>query len=259
MSRPEDDDKHPDDGDGSPGEIPPARGLLLDEPESEDGHRTPTKIARCSRAWGPTTAAACRSPTASCTASSRASEGMRSASDELKGQPAKSARVFAEIEDACHLARKFRELHLPAAGINRAELFENTKARKHITAYNLRATIVTISLANGRTSDGVADRTGQKSTGQIATYKRAARMVEEVDLGPLAALDQGTPELRSAREVRGEPSGRRRQRAPRRRNRPGKASQWTGGDLNPYALRRRNLNPLRMPISPPVPGDPSAN
>lgn len=28
--------------------------------------------------------------------------------------------------------------------------------------------------------------------------------------------------------------------------------KYTGGDLNPYALRRRNLNPLRMPISPPV-------
>ena len=26
----------------------------------------------------------------------------------------------------------------------------------------------------------------------------------------------------------------------------------TGGESNPYALRRRNLNPLRMPISPPV-------
>lgn len=26
----------------------------------------------------------------------------------------------------------------------------------------------------------------------------------------------------------------------------------TGGDLNPYVSRRRNLNPLRMPISPPV-------
>ena len=37
------------------------------------------------------------------------------------------------------------------------------------------------------------------------------------------------------------------------------STRWTGGDLNPYALRRRNLNPLRMPISPPVPGDSSAN
>jgi hypothetical protein len=26
----------------------------------------------------------------------------------------------------------------------------------------------------------------------------------------------------------------------------------TGGELNPYALRRRNLNPLRLPVSPPV-------
>lgn len=58
---------------------------------------------------------------------------------------------------------------------------------------------MTIALANGRTSDWVADRTGHKSTGQIATYKRAARMVEELDLGPLAPLNEAIPELRSAR------------------------------------------------------------
>lgn len=34
--------------------------------------------------------------------------------------------------------------------------------------------------------------------------------------------------------------------------------RWTGGDLNPYVLPRRNLNPLRLPIPPPVRGDRSA-
>jgi hypothetical protein len=33
--------------------------------------------------------------------------------------------------------------------------------------------LVTLSLANGKTFDWVADRTGHKSTGQIATYKQA--------------------------------------------------------------------------------------
>lgn len=46
---------------------------------------------------------------------------------KLQGKPAKTARVFAEIEDAGHLAKKLRELHLPAAGITRPELFENTR------------------------------------------------------------------------------------------------------------------------------------
>lgn len=155
---------------------------------------------------------------------------------KLQGKPAKSARVFAEIEDAGHLARKFRELHLPAAGITRPELFENTKARKHITAHNLRATFVTIALANGRTSDWVTDRTGHKSTGQIATYKRAARMVEELDLGPLAPLNEAIPELRSARVVQGKPSRRSRQRAPRRANRPSKANEVHGRGLEPLCL-----------------------
>ena len=46
-------------------------------------------------------------------------------------------------------------------------------------------------------------------------------------------------------------AGRREER---RSDSPAMSSQCTGGDLNPYALRRRNLNPLRMPISPPVRG-----
>ncbi len=155
---------------------------------------------------------------------------------ELRGKPAKTARVFSEIEDSGHLARKFRELHLPAAGIKRPELFENTKARKHITAHNLRATFVTIALANGRTSDWVADRTGHKSTGQIATYKRAARMVEELELGPLEPLNEAIPELRSARIVQGKPSGGRRQGTPRRANRSAKTREVHGRGLEPLRL-----------------------
>ncbi len=155
----------------------------------------------------------------------------------LQGKPAKTKRVFAGIVDkSFHLARKFREAHLPAAGIDRPELFENTKARKHITAHNLRATFVTISLANGRTSDWVADRTGHKSTGQIATYKRAARMVEELELGPLAPLDEAIPELRRRRVGGGSPSGGSRQRVPRRANRPIKTREVHGRGLEPPCL-----------------------
>ena len=60
---------------------------------------------------------------------------------------------------------------------------------------------MTIALANGRTSDWVADRTGHKSTGQIATYKRAARMVEELELGPLEPSNEAIPELLSRRKA----------------------------------------------------------
>ena len=162
----------------------------------------------------------------------------------LKGKPPKAAQVFTGIENPGHLALQLREFHLPAAGVTRPELFENTKARKHITAHNLRATFVTIALANGRTSDWVADRTGHKSTGQIATYKRAARMVEELDLGPLEPLDEAIPEFRSAREVQGGPPQGIRKSAARVRNPRGNKAEVDG----------RGLEPLRVATAEPKSG-----
>ena len=67
----------------------------------------------------------------------------------------------------------------PAHGRSDAsrELFERSAARQPIRLHDLRATFVTVSLANGKTEQWVSDRTGHKSSQMIATYTRQARHV----------------------------------------------------------------------------------
>ncbi len=85
---------------------------------------------------------------------------------------------------------------LTLAGVKREALFERTTARRPIRVHDLRATFVTVSLANGRTETWVADRTGHKSSAMINRYRRAARTWAELDHGPLSPLDECIPELR---------------------------------------------------------------
>ncbi len=106
--------------------------------------------------------------------------------------------VFAGIQNPGHLADSFRD-HLRLAGVDRPELFKSSKARRQIRLHDCRATFVTLALANGKTEGWVTDRTGHKSSGQIATYKRSARLVKELRLGPLTSLDRAIPELRKRR------------------------------------------------------------
>jgi integrase len=86
-------------------------------------------------------------------------------------------------------AIRFRK-HLELAGVDRAELFARSKARMPIRVHDLRATFITLSLANGKTETWVADRTGHRSSDQINGYRRGARTAEELGLGELAPLDQ---------------------------------------------------------------------
>ena len=59
----------------------------------------------------------------------------------------------------------------------------------------MRATFVTVSLANGKSETWVADRTGHRSSAMINRYRRHARTWAELGLGELAALDRALPEL----------------------------------------------------------------
>jgi integrase len=94
-----------------------------------------------------------------------------------------------------HLADDLRrDLH--DAGVKRPALFERSDVRRPIRVHDLRATFVTVSLANGRTETWVADRTGHRSSVMINRYRRAARTWAELALGPLAPLDEAIPELR---------------------------------------------------------------
>jgi integrase len=109
-----------------------------------------------------------------------------------------SAPIFTdeggEPIDLTHAAACFRS-DLRAAGITRPELFEASNARRQIRAHDMRATFITIALANGKTETWVADRTGHRSSNQINTYRRAARTAAELALGDLRALDEAIPEL----------------------------------------------------------------
>jgi hypothetical protein len=86
--------------------------------------------------------------------------------------------------------------HLRRAGIDRPELFESSDIRLQIRLHDLRATFITIKLANGRTETWISDRTGHKSSTQINNYHRAARTVAELGLGDFAPLDEAIPEFR---------------------------------------------------------------
>lgn len=92
------------------------------------------------------------------------------------------------------LAAQFRK-HLKVAGVDRPTLFERTASRQPIRAHDLRATMITVSLANGRTETWVQDRTGHTSSVMINRYRRAARSLAELDLGPLLPLDEAIPGL----------------------------------------------------------------
>jgi len=88
---------------------------------------------------------------------------------------------------------------LQRAGITRAELFERSASRQPLRLHDLRATFVTVSLANGRTEQWVTDRTGHKSSAMVALYARQARTWGELRLGALGPLDGLIPEVKGTR------------------------------------------------------------
>lgn len=96
-----------------------------------------------------------------------------------------------------HLADRYRA-HLRAAGITRAELFETSANRRHVTFHATRAAFVTVSLAAGESEWKVTDKTGHKDASQIAKYRRQARTAAELDLGAFEPMDKAIPELRAA-------------------------------------------------------------
>src|SRR5690606_8873528 len=94
------------------------------------------------------------------------------------GLVAPTARVIVGLRrgkgvDLEHGAIHFRD-HITLAGVTRPELFERSTSRQPIRLHDLRATFVTVSLANGRTDAWVTDRTGH-SLGQLEKYRRTAR------------------------------------------------------------------------------------
>ncbi len=99
------------------------------------------------------------------------------------------------------LAAQLRD-DLGTAKVKRPELNERNDTRMRLRAHDLRATFITLSLANGRTEAWVADRTGHKSSEMINRYRRPARTLTEMKVGELLAMDTLIPELHSVGKVR---------------------------------------------------------
>jgi integrase len=85
--------------------------------------------------------------------------------------------------------------HLAAAGVDRRELHHDAKNRRKLRVHDLRATFVTLGLANGKTETWVADRTGHASSQVINRDRRQARAANELGLGELLALHLAIDEL----------------------------------------------------------------
>ncbi len=111
------------------------------------------------------------------------------------------ARIFVGVDGPLQgdmLAETFRD-HLGDAKVTRKELFQRTENRRPIRIHDLRATFVTLSLAQGKSETWVADRTGHRSSQMINRYRRAARTAAELGVKALRPLDSAIPELRAPR------------------------------------------------------------
>ncbi len=144
------------------------------------------------------------------------------------------------------LAPIFRD-HCEAVGIDRARLFEKRANKLRLRAHDMRAFFVTAAMYAGKDALWITDRTGHTSLGMLRTYERDVRRWRELGESPVDVAE-AIPEF-AARSVAAEVA------APVDKPGPPIAvamRKCTGRELNPYALRRRNLNPLRLPVSPPV-------
>lgn len=151
-------------------------------------------------------------------------DAMRAWREHLGGDAAPSpfAALAAELGDRTKIAQAFRNA-LRAAGVNRAELFATTEYQGRLRAHDMRATFVTVSLAEGRPDTWIRDRTAHKSTAMIDRYRRTARQFAELNIGPLAPL----PDALGWRKGGG----------------IAVVSGAPGGGLTPQKYRRRDSNP----------------
>jgi hypothetical protein len=97
------------------------------------------------------------------------------------------AYVEALVSERSKIAEFFRR-SIRAAGVNRPELFDTTEHTGRLRAHDMRATFVTVSIAEGKSEAWIRDRTGHRSTLMIDRYRRTARQFTELELGSLVDL-----------------------------------------------------------------------
>jgi integrase len=100
-----------------------------------------------------------------------------------------SDRIFRDLEKPYHMAKTFRA-RLKQAGLSRPELFEKNEARRPIRIHDLRATFITVNLANDKTEAWISTRTAHTTSAMINRYRRTATTHEELNQGDLTPLDQ---------------------------------------------------------------------
>jgi integrase len=107
---------------------------------------------------------------------------------------------------------------LLAAKVNRAELHDTSSPlRRQVRLHDLRASMVTVALANGRSEEWIRRRTGHTSSA-LERYRRVAGTLRELDLGDWTPLDVAIPELKAVAAAGGGFSGSS-PRKPEARNR----------------------------------------
>jgi hypothetical protein len=79
--------------------------------------------------------------------------------------------------------------------VKRDLLFKSSDERKQIVLHDLRATMITLSLAHGKNEAWIMDRTGHKSSTQIQAYRREVALAIARKLPPLRPLNETIPEL----------------------------------------------------------------
>jgi hypothetical protein len=129
------------------------------------------------------------------------------------GCPARSSLPLDAKADRVNDLAEQLQRDLGRVGIARPQLFERSKVRQPLRAHDLRATLVTISLATGKSDRWIMDRTGHRSIDMLNRYRRKGRTWNLGALGPMCYL---IPELREVTQQRNRIPPQNPQKAPRR-------------------------------------------
>jgi integrase len=109
-----------------------------------------------------------------------------------------SDRVFIDDEgiglNVDHLAAQLRDDLKLYAKVDRPKLYVRSKSRLRLRAHDLRATFITVSLANGRTWEWCQQRTGHGDS-MKQKYRRTAATWVAQQQGDLAPLHLALPEF----------------------------------------------------------------
>jgi integrase len=93
-----------------------------------------------------------------------------------------------------HLGDELRTW-LVECGVTRGKLFETSEHRLRLRAHDLRASFVTLALANGRSEPWVMQRTGHTTSAMLNRYRRDAESILELNLGWFTPLHEAIPEF----------------------------------------------------------------